>query len=125
LAIDVGQTLLPAIGAGADAVAAIATALSDLPAPVQAAVTGIGGLATAASLAAGGFLLAAPRILQTKQALDTLAATMPRTVGLVRDLGGLLRGPLGIGLGVAAAGLMVYGDHVQTTQAITAEARGE
>lgn len=80
---------------------------NDLPGPVQATATGLGALAGSASLAAGGFLLAAPRIAETKTALSNLATSMPRTVGALRAVGSVLTGPWGIALagGIAAVGL--------------------
>src|SRR5690606_22165431 len=61
LAISVGETLTPVLGDAADFVGGLASALADLPAPVQATLAGIGGITAAAGLAGGAFLLALPR----------------------------------------------------------------
>ena len=88
-------------------------ALADLPEGAQTAAVGFGGLASAAGLIGGGFLVAAPRIVQTKDALDALSKTMPKTVGGLRSMGSFLTGPWGVALGVAAAGLIYYANQKQ------------
>ncbi len=54
-------------------------AVEDLPGPLKTAAVGLTGLLGAGSVAAGGFLLLAPRIAETRQALSTLRNDMPRT----------------------------------------------
>jgi TP901 family phage tail tape measure protein len=62
LAIDVGGVILPAVAGLADGVADVANFLADLPGPVKTVATILGAVAGTASLAAGAFLLLAPRI---------------------------------------------------------------
>ena len=62
-------------------------ALEDLPGPAKVAALGITGLVGASSLAAGGFLLLAPRIVETRASLDKLRTDMPRTSRALGVLG--------------------------------------
>lgn len=104
--ITIGQTFAPLVATAADTVSGLAGGIADLPGPAAAAVGAVGGLTGAVSLAAGGFLVAAPRIAETRQALDTLATSMPKTVSGLRTVGGILTGPWGLALagGIAAIG---------------------
>jgi TP901 family phage tail tape measure protein len=62
LAIDVGSVILPAVADLASGVADVANFFSDLPGPVKTVATILAAIAGSASLAAGAFLLLAPRI---------------------------------------------------------------
>lgn len=97
----------------------VVNALADLPDGVQAGAVGIGALGSAAALAAGGFLLAAPRIVATRAALDSLSTSMPRVVGGLRNVGGMLKGPWGLAIGgaVTMVGLLMA-EHGKGQQAI-------
>jgi TP901 family phage tail tape measure protein len=66
---------------------AVVNAYNDLPPAAQSAATGLTAAAAVAGTAAGGFLLLAPRIQQTRVAMATLSAEMPRTTALMRGLG--------------------------------------
>jgi TP901 family phage tail tape measure protein len=106
-AISLGQTLTPAIGAAVDGVADVAAGFADLPGPIQAAAAATGGLVGVTSLAAGGFLLLAPRIVETRKAIQTLQTTVAggRIIGALGSMGSLLAGPWG--LAVAGATLAI------------------
>lgn len=106
--ITLGEVFTPAVGAAADVTAGLAGMVADLPGPAATAITAVGGLAGAASLTAGGFLLAAPRIVETKKALDTLATSMPKTVSGLRSVGSFLTGPWGIALGAGVFALGAF-----------------
>src|SRR5690606_20918222 len=107
LAISIGESLTPMVGGAADFVADLAAALSDLPAPVQATLAGIGGLTTAVGLAGGAFLLALPRIAETRAALPE-PASQGRTVRpSLSRLASFMTGPWGIAL--AAGAVALYG----------------
>lgn len=84
-----------------------------LPQPVKeigGIVSGVGGAAT---LAAGGFLLAAPRIVETRDALKTLGVLTPGVTGKLVALGK--------GAAIAAAGFLVIDTAVK---AMVDEKRG-
>lgn len=82
-AISAGESILPAVAGIADAVAGLAGWFAQLPAPVQQAGFALGGLAGTVSLAAGGFLLMFPRVIETVQAFKQLqAANAPLAAGL-------------------------------------------
>lgn len=96
-------------GLGVAALNGLADALREfesLPAPVRNTGLALSGLVGAASLAAGGFLLLAPRIVETQQAFSTLAGQGGLIGSTARGLGKL--GPalatIGKVAGVAAAG---------------------
>ncbi|PZR55220.1 phage tail tape measure protein [Xylanimonas oleitrophica] len=101
-AITVGQAFLPALAAGADAVAGLAEAFGALPAPMQQAIGGMTGLVGVTSLLAGGFLLTFPRVIETARAMRDIGAISPGTVDKLRRFGPAL-GALAKALGVAAA----------------------
>lgn len=106
--ISLGQTLTPALGGAADAVAGVAGGFADLPGPAQAAVAGVGGVVGTVSLASGAFLLAAPRIVATKDALVTLSTSMPRVTGALSGVRSVLMGPWGIALAGATAAVGLF-----------------
>ncbi len=82
-----------------------------LPEPVKVAMTVMGGLVGVTSLVAGGFLLLAPRIVETVGAVGTLRSSMPRldsalsstTRGLGRFRGAASAAAIGLAAVQAAA----------------------
>ena len=80
-AISFGDVFLPAVAGAADGVADLANWISDLPQPVQQAAAGIGGLAGAAGLAGGGFLLLAPKVFDVIDGFKTLNREHPQVAG--------------------------------------------
>lgn len=76
-AIDMGNVLLPALAAGAEGVADVAGFLGGLPGPMQVALTVLAGLTAAISLAGGAALVAVPKIVAFKAAVDTLSVSSP------------------------------------------------
>ncbi len=76
-AITVGEDLLPALASLAESLANVTTWLGNLPDPIRVALTGLGGVASVTALAAGGFLLIFPRIIETAKAFKTLKVAMP------------------------------------------------
>lgn len=81
----------------------------ELPGPVKAGTAALTGVGGAAALVSGGFLLLAPRIVETRAAMAVLAADMPKTS---RALGGVSKAA-----GAAAAALVAY----QTAGALASE----
>lgn len=65
----------------------VLNAYSNMPGPIQGAVTGLAGIAGVAGTVAGGFLLLAPRIASTRDALATLSETSPRVTGAMAAVG--------------------------------------
>lgn len=75
-AISFGQTLLPAVGAAAEAVTGFADFMGGLPGPIQAIITVLAGAVGVIGLVGGAALLAVPQVAQFKVALDTLGWSM-------------------------------------------------
>ncbi|HEY9371539.1 phage tail tape measure protein [Streptomyces sp.] len=84
LAIDIGGVVLPALTGLVEGAAGLFKWFSDLPDPIKAVATILAGLGGVTALAAGGFLLLAPRIQAASQLLSTIAVTSP---GTARGLG--------------------------------------
>lgn len=83
-AIDAGAVMLPVISGMAESVADLAEWFGKLPAPLQGAITGIGGVAGAAALAGGGLMLLLPKVrdgIQAFKELDTRADGSSRGLG--------------------------------------------
>lgn len=76
MAISFGEVLLPAVGAVADAVTEFAGFLGGLPAPVQGAITILAALVGVTALAGGTALLAVPKWVAFKTALESTKLSM-------------------------------------------------
>lgn len=85
--ISIGSAFLPAVAEAADSIADLAGWFADLPAPVHAAIGGLAGVAGAASLGAGSFLLLFPRVMDTVSAFQTLAEINPRVASGMGKVG--------------------------------------
>lgn len=107
-AIDVGAVVLPAMAGAAEKVGALASAFSELPAPMRSTVALLGALAIATTLAGGAAMVAVPKY----QALqETLSQMGPRGQAAGRALSGvmgILGGPWGIALAAATIGLGAF-----------------
>ncbi len=98
-AITVGETFVPALASGADAVAAFATWVGSLPEPVLQASAGVAGFAAVFGLVASGVIVALPKVNEFKKTLETLQATSPRLATALTGVGkaaGAAAGALGI-----------------------------
>ncbi|WP_181272836.1 phage tail tape measure protein [Brevibacterium oceani] len=85
-AITIGGTFLPAIAGVAQALAGVASWFGDLPEPVLRFGAAIGGVVGTLALAAGGFLVLAPRIVETITAVNTLrnsSTTLDKTLSAI------------------------------------------
>lgn len=94
-AIDAGAVMLPVIQGIAENVAGLASAFGDLPAPLQGAITGLGGVVGAAALVAGGAMVLIPRVVALYGSLKTLntrADGSSRGLGRVAKAAGLAAG---------------------------------
>jgi trimeric autotransporter adhesin len=104
-AITIGDALLPALASGAEAIADLANWFGSLPDPAQQAIAGLGGLVGVTALAAGGFLLLFPRVMETIAAFRTLRTNAPGLatgIGRVTAAAGIAAGAF-VALQVAAA----------------------
>ena len=102
-AISMGSVFMPVIGEVADIIANVAGWFADLPPIMHGVVTVFGSAAGAVSLVAGGFLLLAPRVMDTVLAFQALkAANLP---GVGRGLELLGKYGKSAALAVGAAGL--------------------
>lgn len=101
---DGGGLGVSALNALADAIADVQTRADALPNGVKATILALGGIAGAGSLAAGGFLVLLPKILETKKAFDTLSAGGGILGATTRGLG-----KVGKAASVAAAAFVALG----------------
>ncbi|MEV4991206.1 phage tail tape measure protein [Pseudarthrobacter sp. LMD1-1-1.1] len=94
-AIDAGAVMLPAIQGIAENVSGLAQGFGNLPAPLQGAITGLGGVVGAAALAGGGLMLLLPKVkdgIEAFQTLDTKADGSSRGLGKFGAAAGLAAG---------------------------------
>nr|DAP09019.1 MAG TPA: tail tape measure protein [Caudoviricetes sp.] len=102
-------------------VADVIRKLDELPEPVKTGMVVVGGLGGAALTAGGSFLLLAPRILDTKDAIKALADQGGKLGKLAGAIGGI--GPaVGIAAGalaVAAGAFFIYNQYAQDAKART------
>lgn len=99
-AIDWGENLDGILRATVQGGTAVVNVLGAIPEPVQDVALGLGAVATAAGLAGGSFLLAAPRLLEVRRTVGRLAEELPRTTAAM----GKLRSPAAMA-GVTLAGV--------------------
>lgn len=109
--IDVGGVVLPALADLAEKAGDLASWFADLPAPVQQGAVALAGIAGAASLGAGGFLLIVPRVLETVAAFKQLSTTADGSVSSFGKIGKAL-GALAL-VGGAVAGITALGDSMK------------
>lgn len=86
-AISFGDVFLPSVADAADGVAGFARWIGDLPAPVKELGLGVAGLGGATTLAAGGFLVLAPKVFDVIDGFKTLNAEHPGLAGGLKDVG--------------------------------------
>lgn len=101
--IDIGGVVLPALAGLVEQGGALIDWAEGLPDPVVQAGTAVAGLAGAASLGVGGFLLLVPRVLDTVNAFKELKSA----TGPVPDALGKVGKAAGIAA-LAVAGLRVF-----------------
>lgn len=109
-AIEVGSSVASVIGDLASVAGAVAAAFNWLPDWAKEAVGALGGIAAAAALAGGAFLLMVPRIAKTRAGMADLGLSMS-TLGK-RAL--WLLGPLGILVAIGQALGDAFGDDLST-----------
>jgi TP901 family phage tail tape measure protein len=102
MGINIGEHLLPVLIELVESGADLVGWFNDLPGPVQAAVAALGTAAGAAALAAGGFLLLAPRLQAARTQMDLLAVSAPKVAAGLRALT-FAGGAVGVLLAIAGA----------------------
>jgi len=125
-AITTGEDLLPVLAQMAEGVAGAAEAFANMPEPLRLTLTGLGGVATVTALAAGGFLVLAPRVFETIAGFKTLRNDMP---GVASGMGkvGKAAGALSIALAAVAVGAVFkdFADEWRDTKPDLADMRNE
>jgi TP901 family phage tail tape measure protein len=120
LGIEIGQRLLPVLSSMLSGFTNFIDVFSDLPEGIKTLAVILGGIAAAAGLAGGSFLLLAPRVLAAKAALDLLALRAPGVAGAI---GGITKA-LGL-VGLAFAAIAVAGAIYSNSQKDQREATEE
>ncbi|MFJ4997106.1 phage tail tape measure protein [Microbacterium sp. NPDC088619] len=117
-AIDFGQVFLPAVAGASDAVAAFAGFMTDLPDPVKGVVAVLTSSVGAMALLGGGALLAVPKIVELKVALETLNISGASSKAALSSMWQFLTGPYGIAMiaaTTAVVGLSVAQEKLRTS----------
>ncbi|MGO4297089.1 phage tail tape measure protein [Glutamicibacter sp. MCAF14] len=91
--IDAGAVLLPVIASMAEGVADLVGWFTDLPAPVQGALTILATVAGVGTLAAGAFMKIVPGVVDTVTGLRDLIKEGPKSVG---SMSKMEKGALGV-----------------------------
>ena len=97
--IDAGAVLLPVIASMAEGVADLVGWFTDLPAPVQGAITILATVAGVGALAAGAFMKIVPGVIDTVTGLRDLIKEGPKSIG---SMSKMEKGALGIAAAYAA-----------------------
>lgn len=85
--IEIGEVLLPVLADLAEGVANVAQWFADLPEPIQAALAGLGSIAAIVGVVGGGFLLLAPRVMETVRSFRDLQASGSRAATVLGNVG--------------------------------------
>lgn len=86
-AIEAGAAVLPVVADLAEAADAVAGAFGDLPDPVKSALGLLGGVGGVVLTAAGGFMMLAPRVLESVDAARRLKAGLSGTPAKIDAVG--------------------------------------
>ena len=106
-AIDIGDSLVPALRAGLDVLVLFIGAWRDLPGPIQSFITIGGAVAGVVAVMGGAAILAANQILQLRVAMQQLNITMTGTAaGRALSVGSLV-GKAGVLGALATFGFML------------------
>lgn len=106
--IDLGANVLPVLADVAGSAADLATAFSNLPAPLQQSVTVLGTVAGASALLAGGLMRTVPAAMETIAAFKRIRTEAP---GVTSAMGKVAKG-VGVATAAftAASLISAYGD---------------
>ena len=111
-----GGLAVGGLNALADGLNQLRDVSEQIPGPVKIAVGAVSGIAAVASMAAGGFLLLAPRIVETQAAFKTLAGQDDLVGRVARDMGKLGPALRVVGKMAGVAGIALAG--IQITNAL-------
>lgn len=121
-AIDMGSVFLPAVAEVAGAIGDFADGLASLPGPVKEVVAAGGLLVGVVALLGGAALLAVPKIVEFRLALQTLATTTsPATVAGLKSVTGFLMGPWGVAFIAAIAGVRALEKYLDSLRSTSEE----
>jgi TP901 family phage tail tape measure protein len=109
--IDVGASMGPILAGGAQGVADIVRAYSELPGPLKEVVTFTGLAAAGIALVGGAALIAYPKVLAFRESMRELNATGGAMGGALGKFGLFMSGPWGaaIGVGITLLGAFAAG----------------
>lgn len=117
-AIDIGNVLIPAISDVVTTGRDMLTFFNNLPGPVKKVVTIAGVAATGFALVGGAALIAAPKVVAFKAAVDGLSAGPLRSAGRgLSRFAGIMTGPWGAAIGIGLTALGFYAAKQGATQA--------
>ena len=94
---------------------------SGMPAFVQQGALGLGLLAGGFALVGGGALLAIPKIVETRVALQVLAQTYPQVITGAKNAAAFMGGPWGMALAAAGIGVTLLTGYLDSLKATTEE----
>lgn len=122
------ETALIGVGEGSDGalrglvqgLTNLVEAFTELPAPTQQAIGLLGGVVAVVGLVGGGALVAVPKIVEFRTALQTLGVTAATTRATLGGLASAMTGPVGIAVAAAAAGFWLL-DEAQRAANLSAE----
>jgi TP901 family phage tail tape measure protein len=99
----------------------VVTAFNDLPEPMKGAALGLTGVVGGASLLAGGFMVAVPKIVEFRAALATLRDTGVGSKGALNVVSKYLTGPWALGLGAGVTAVALLNLELEKLKATSAE----
>ncbi|RKT33678.1 TP901 family phage tail tape measure protein [Microbacterium sp. AG1240] len=125
------ETAFIQMGAGADGplralvqgLTGLVEGFTELPEWVQQGTLVLGGVLAAIGLVGGGALLAIPKIVEFRIAMQTLGLTSASTKGALSSAAAFMGGPWGIAIGVAVAAAAVWISTNQRMASAAAELR--
>src|SRR5690606_8346055 len=104
-----GAVLLPVLVGIGEEFANVTTFVSQMPGPMKVTAMVAAVLAAGITLTGGAALMAVPRIVAFKAAVDALEAGALKTAGTkLMGLGSILAGPWGLGLAAATIGVGLF-----------------
>lgn len=108
-AIDVGAALLPIVQGVVEGIRNLITWFSNLPGPVQTAVTILGVVTAAVTVLGGAALIAVPKILAFRESMTKMVATGGMMSGALGKFGLFMSGPWGAAIGLGITLLSAFG----------------
>lgn len=107
-AIDIGAALLPVLQGGIDVVRNLITAFQNLPGPLKTAVSVLGAVTAGVALLGGAALVATPKLLAFRAAMNNLVASGGKMSGAMGKFGLFMSGPWGLAIAGAVTLLGVF-----------------